>query len=77
MLQEICQTNPSKITNQINRLANALILKASGRVVKKAEAGLIFAEIVKEEVLREEITILAIKNSCDLLFQEFRDSGSI
>ncbi|MFX0183856.1 MAG: hypothetical protein ACFE95_12300, partial [Candidatus Hodarchaeota archaeon] len=74
-LNEINDKENNMVINQIYRLAKALVLKTSDRVVKQAEAQQLFQEIADEEIIQHEINVIAMKNLCDLLIQELRTSG--
>ncbi|MHA2074916.1 MAG: tetratricopeptide repeat protein [Candidatus Hodarchaeales archaeon] len=74
-LQEINIKEESKYINQKYRLAQAMVLKQSSRVVKIAEAQKIFQQIVQEEMISLEHKVTANLNLCELLLQELRTSG--
>jgi tetratricopeptide (TPR) repeat protein len=75
-LQEINIKEESKYINQKYRLAQAMVLKQSSRVVKIAEAQKIFQQIVQEEMISLEHKVTANLNLCELLLQELRTSGN-
>ncbi|MFX0210319.1 MAG: tetratricopeptide repeat protein, partial [Candidatus Hodarchaeota archaeon] len=75
-LQEIKDKKNNKTITQIYNLANALVLKSSERVIKRAEAQQIFQKITEEEIYKHEYTVIAKKNLCELLIQELMSSGN-
>ncbi|MHA2363958.1 MAG: tetratricopeptide repeat protein [Candidatus Hodarchaeales archaeon] len=75
-LQELSKKDKNKLIDLTFRLAKAIKLKNSKRVIKKAEAQRIFQKIVEEKVIQHEYTVTAMKNLCELLMQELQDSGS-
>lgn len=76
-LQQISKTEEdSKLNSQIYRLAQAMLLKSSKRVVKIAEAQKIFRQVAEEEIVYFDITVDAILNLCDMLLDELRSSGN-
>jgi tetratricopeptide (TPR) repeat protein len=52
------------------RVAEALYLKYQKRITDKIEAQKIFSQIITEEVIDHELTILATLNLCELLISE-------
>ncbi|MFX1286432.1 MAG: tetratricopeptide repeat protein [Promethearchaeota archaeon] len=75
-LQEIEDKQKNRIISQIYNLGNALDLKTSERVIKRAEAQQIFQKITEEEIYQHEFTVIAKKNLCELLIQELTSSGN-
>ncbi|MFW9854615.1 MAG: tetratricopeptide repeat protein [Candidatus Thorarchaeota archaeon] len=75
-LGEIAGREDNKIVNQGNRLAHALFLKASDRMVERAEAQEIFQKIAEEEVINHQNTVQAMLNLCDLLLDELKSTGN-
>ena len=75
-LLDMYNIGKNKLIGQKYRLAKALILKESDRVIKKAEAQQIFEEIVQEDLIFFFHKVIAMLNLCDLLLQELRTSGS-
>ena len=65
----------SKHLEQNLWLLNALILKNNPRMAQKMLAQQQLAKLVKEEVLRAEITALAMVNLAELLLDELRTYG--
>ncbi|MHA2224476.1 MAG: tetratricopeptide repeat protein [Candidatus Hodarchaeales archaeon] len=76
ILQKIDETADNKFINQTFRLAKALVLKSSDRVIKQAEAQQIFENIAEEETIDHSHKIIAKMNLCELLLQELSSSGS-
>jgi tetratricopeptide (TPR) repeat protein len=75
-LKEINEYENNKLIDLSYRLAKALILKTSDRVIKKAEAQHLLQKITEEEVTKFDLTVDAMVNLCDLLLLELRNSGS-
>ncbi len=74
-LQEISEKDGQNIIKQNYNLANALVLKSSDRVVKRAEAQRIFQKITDSGKFSHEYSVIATKNLCELLIQELQASG--
>ncbi|MHA2226563.1 MAG: tetratricopeptide repeat protein [Candidatus Hodarchaeales archaeon] len=74
-LEEINKKEKNKLINQRYRVAKAMRLKMSDRVVKRAEAQQLFQQIVQEEIINYELTVHAMLNLCELLLVELRGSG--
>lgn len=62
--------------NQVYRLAHALVLKKQRRWKAKVKAQALLSEIVKEEVLNHEYTIVAMQNLAELLVAEMQSEAS-
>jgi tetratricopeptide (TPR) repeat protein len=75
-LQEINEKEKEKAIDQVYRLSNALVLKKSSRVVKRAEAQQTFQQIAEEEVITHSFTVDAMFYLCEMLLQELRTTGS-
>ncbi len=75
-LQEIDEKEKNKAIHQIYRLARAITLRTSARVVKQAEAQQIFQTIAEEDIIQYEYTVEAMMNLCEILLQELRASGN-
>ncbi|MFX0050611.1 MAG: tetratricopeptide repeat protein [Candidatus Hodarchaeota archaeon] len=75
-LQQINEKEKEKAIDQVYRLSNALVLKKSSRVVKRAEAQQIFQQIAEEEVITHSFTVDAMLYLCEMLLQELRTTGS-
>ncbi|MHA2298603.1 MAG: tetratricopeptide repeat protein [Candidatus Hodarchaeales archaeon] len=74
-LQQLKQVNDredNKYIDQYYRVGKATVLKASNRVIHRAEAQKLFQQVVEEEVTDIEISVEAILNLCELLLDEFR-----
>lgn len=72
--QALAEKNPTKLVEQANRLAQAIVLKASARTRDKMKSQELFQQIVNEEVLIAGWTIQANLSLCELLFYEFKTS---
>ncbi|MFX0116730.1 MAG: tetratricopeptide repeat protein [Candidatus Hodarchaeota archaeon] len=73
-MQEIQQKTENKYIRLRKRFAEALVLKMSKRGTKKLQAQQAFQEIVEEEIIEYDITVLAILNLCELLILEVKIS---
>lgn len=62
----------SRFVNVRARFAKAIVLIMSKRAVQKFQAQQIFAEIIDEEVLDINLTVVAILNLCELLILEIK-----
>ncbi|MFX0091105.1 MAG: tetratricopeptide repeat protein [Candidatus Hodarchaeota archaeon] len=74
-LQQLQTRTPNPWIHLCSRLAEALVLKQSSRVREKFQAQTILEQIVQEEVLRFDLTALALIQLCDLLIAEVKFSG--
>ncbi|MHA2297042.1 MAG: tetratricopeptide repeat protein [Candidatus Hodarchaeales archaeon] len=74
-LHQVSEQSDNKIINQQYRVAKALLLKSSGRVRKKIEAERILEQIIHEEIVDHQYTVIATLHLCDLLLFELRTSG--
>ncbi|MHA2296656.1 MAG: tetratricopeptide repeat protein [Candidatus Hodarchaeales archaeon] len=75
-LQIINDNEENKLFDLYYRLAKAMILKTSDRVIKKAEAQQLLQKITEEEVIKFDLTVDAIINLYELLLLELKTSGS-
>ncbi|MHA2168419.1 MAG: tetratricopeptide repeat protein [Candidatus Kariarchaeaceae archaeon] len=72
MLRERTERTQNKYVKLKYKLANALYLKHHQRIIQKIEAQKIFEEIVSEDIVDHQITIIATLNLCELLLAELR-----
>lgn len=75
-LQEMDSKEKNKHISQKFRLAKALVLKESDRVVTIAEAQKLFQQVAQEEMISLEHNVQANLNLCELLLQELRTTGN-
>ncbi|MFX1508256.1 MAG: hypothetical protein ACFFDC_19410, partial [Promethearchaeota archaeon] len=75
-LQEMDNKEKNRHISQKFRLAKAIVLKESKRVVKIAEAQKLFYQIAHEEMISLEHNVTANLNLCELLLQELRTTGN-
>ncbi|MFX0092154.1 MAG: tetratricopeptide repeat protein, partial [Candidatus Hodarchaeota archaeon] len=75
-LKAIHHKESNKIISQQYQLIKALILNTSDEKSKKLEAQKCFQQIIQEEVVSYELTILARLNLCRLLFERFVFTGT-
>jgi tetratricopeptide (TPR) repeat protein len=74
--QEIQQESKSKFVTLKTRFSEAIVLKMSKRGVKKLQAQQIFQAIIEDEIIDNNITILAMLNLCELLILELQISDT-
>ncbi|MHA2294667.1 MAG: tetratricopeptide repeat protein [Candidatus Hodarchaeales archaeon] len=73
-LHEINQKSSSKFSDLRTRFAEAMVLKASKRGLKKLQAQQLFKRIVDGEIIEHHLTVLAILNLCELNILEMKIS---
>ena len=76
-LEQINDQEENRIINQHYRLAKALVLKTSSRLRDKARAQEIFQQIVEEEVVKHQLTVMAMFNLCESLLDELKAYGEV
>ncbi|MFW9914397.1 MAG: tetratricopeptide repeat protein [Candidatus Thorarchaeota archaeon] len=74
-LQQINEQEQNKRISQYTRVAEALILKTTGRLRNRAKAEELFEQVVKEEIASHELTVTALLNLCELELGELRISA--
>ncbi|MFX0091879.1 MAG: tetratricopeptide repeat protein [Candidatus Hodarchaeota archaeon] len=74
-LREIQLTEANKYVNQLYRVATALMLRFSDEEAKQTEAQNIYLQIIQEEIISYELTILCMLNLSRTLFEKFITSG--
>ncbi|MFX0095146.1 MAG: tetratricopeptide repeat protein [Candidatus Hodarchaeota archaeon] len=74
-LEEINIQEDSKLISQFYRVAEALLLKTRPRTRNRIKAAELLEQVVKEDVVNHEVTVVALLNLCDLLLGELRLSG--
>ncbi|MHA2249686.1 MAG: tetratricopeptide repeat protein [Candidatus Kariarchaeaceae archaeon] len=62
--------------DQYYRMGKAMILKASDRLVQKAEAQVLFQQIIEEDILEYHETISAMLHLSELLLIELKSTGN-
>ncbi|MHA2092003.1 MAG: tetratricopeptide repeat protein [Candidatus Kariarchaeaceae archaeon] len=72
MLRERTERTQNKYVKLKYKLAEALYLKHHKRIIQKIAAQKIFEEIVSEDIVDHQITIIATLNLCELLLAELR-----
>ncbi|MFX0014384.1 MAG: tetratricopeptide repeat protein [Promethearchaeota archaeon] len=75
-LQEIYIKEDKRHISQKFRLAKAILLKESERVINIAEAQKLLYEVAQEEMISLENNVTANLNLCELLLQELRATGN-
>ncbi|MFQ5979406.1 MAG: tetratricopeptide repeat protein [Candidatus Heimdallarchaeota archaeon] len=73
-MQELRRQSTNKYVDLRTRFAAAISLRMSKRGSEKLQAQQLFQEIVDEEILQHEITVLAMLNLCELLILEMKIS---
>ena len=71
-LEQISNQEDNKLVNLYFRLSKALMLKISPRVLNLVKAEEILRQIIDEDIIHFECTIVALLNLCDLLLSELR-----
>ncbi|MFW9780467.1 MAG: tetratricopeptide repeat protein [Candidatus Heimdallarchaeota archaeon] len=61
-----------KLHSQLSRVAEALILKTSGRTLNRGKAEELLQNVVNEETLQHSLTVLAMLHLCDLKLKDLR-----
>ena len=74
-LQQINNQEDIKIIGQRYRVAEALVLKMSIRSRDRAKAELLLNQVVEEEIVAHELTVIALLGLCDLLLVDLQISG--
>ena len=74
-LQQLQNSTPNPWIHLRSRLAEALVLKQNPRAREKFQAQTILEEIVKEEMLKIDLTALAMVQLCELLIAEVKFFG--
>ncbi len=74
-LESINAMEENKLIDQRYRLAKALLLKMSTRVVSQAKAQEILKEIIDEEIIKHDLTVEAMLNLFEILLHELRTTG--
>ncbi len=74
-LQQINNQEDIKIIGQRYRVAEALVLKMSIRSRDRARAELLLNQVVEEEIVAHELTVIALLGLCDLLLVDLQISG--
>ncbi|MFX0125951.1 MAG: tetratricopeptide repeat protein, partial [Candidatus Hodarchaeota archaeon] len=75
-LQKINENEDNKIISQAYRLGKAILLRASDRIITRAEAQSLFLEITREEIINFEFSFYSVISLCDLLLLELRITGN-
>ncbi|MFX1253586.1 MAG: tetratricopeptide repeat protein [Promethearchaeota archaeon] len=65
-----------KLVDQFYRVAQAMLLKTSNRVIQKGKAQELFQQVAEEKIIHHELTIQAVLNLSELLLDELRMSGN-
>jgi len=74
-LDRIDERETNRLVKQRCNLARAIILKKSKRIRGMAKAEELFAEIVEDEIVDQEITVTALLHLCDLLLDALQLYG--
>ncbi|NHJ05048.1 MAG: tetratricopeptide repeat protein [Candidatus Heimdallarchaeota archaeon] len=75
-LSDLYIQSENKIIRQRTKIVEALIEKNSTRARNRVKAEEILKSIVEEEVIDKELTIDALRNLCELLLYELRQTGN-
>jgi len=63
--------------SQHYRVAKAIVQMKTDNLVDRDRARDLFKEVVQEEITVFEVTVIALLNLCDILFQELRNTGNV
>ncbi len=74
-LQYINDQEENKVISQRYRIAEVFMLKTSARMRDKVKAQDLLKQVIAEEVVEHELTVIALLNLCDLLLGELRMTG--
>ncbi|MFW9916255.1 MAG: tetratricopeptide repeat protein [Candidatus Thorarchaeota archaeon] len=74
-IEQIDAQLKNKVIDQYYRLAKAKFLAISPRIRDKAKAQEIYQEIVEEEIVNHQLTVMAMVNLCELLLDELKAYG--
>ncbi|MFQ5979965.1 MAG: tetratricopeptide repeat protein [Candidatus Heimdallarchaeota archaeon] len=74
-LGSVNERAPNKLISQQYRLARALFLKTSTRPRDRGKAEELFDQVLNEEIIDQQLTIIALLNQCDLLIVELHSSS--
>ncbi|MCK4380147.1 MAG: tetratricopeptide repeat protein [Candidatus Lokiarchaeota archaeon] len=77
LLKQFNEQHGFKVSETFARLSEALILKMSTRTRNRAKAEELLKQIVEEEIVLGETTVLALINLCDLFLGELRITNDI
>ncbi|MFX1535118.1 MAG: tetratricopeptide repeat protein [Promethearchaeota archaeon] len=69
-LQKISTREEKKVISQRSRVAEALVLEISTRTQYKDKTEELLKQIIEEEIIEHELTVLTLLNLCDLLLGE-------
>ncbi|MFX0090236.1 MAG: tetratricopeptide repeat protein [Candidatus Hodarchaeota archaeon] len=76
-LQELNEKEENKRISQRYRVAKAIVLKTSDRVIQRGEAQQLLQQVINEEINEFELTVDAMLGLCELLLLELKTSGSV
>lgn len=74
-LKSLCGQHPSPLLKQLHSVANALLLRKSGRATTVAQAQVVFEEVANGPVYDDRLNVLAMLNLCQMLLDEIRATG--
>ncbi|MFX1251825.1 MAG: tetratricopeptide repeat protein [Promethearchaeota archaeon] len=74
-LQELNAQEDNKIIRQRYQVAEALVLKSNPRRRNQVKAEALLQQVIREEILNYELTVVALLNLSDLTLDELRISG--
>jgi len=74
-LQTIADNSDNKHILLAYKVTKGLILKNSNRSAKKAQAGDLWEQIIKEEIVDYVFTLISMINYCELLISEIKTYG--
>lgn len=74
-MADLNRRNENRLIDVRNTLAEAYVLKKSGRVTKRARAQLMFQEVIEGQLVKQDLTIFAMLNLSEMLLSELMASG--
>jgi tetratricopeptide (TPR) repeat protein len=76
-MKQINDREENKATDTYYRVDKAVILKTSSRAINRGKAEEILKQVVDDEIVDYEMTIIAFLNLCDLLLIELRNTEDL
>jgi tetratricopeptide (TPR) repeat protein len=76
-LKETKEIEKSKVADVVYRIDEAVLLKTSPRLLNRGRAETILKEVIEEENVIYEMTVVALLNLCDLLLNELKNTGHL
>ena len=71
-LEKFISQAESKVFNQIQTIAKALVFKKKGRIRNRTQAELLLKQITENEIVTPQLYLLSLVNLCELFLEELR-----